>query len=110
MGRKFHSLFFPPFKVSLNNDSALKERNFVFEAIFNLITNKCLEVLNQPPAEVNPLSVCIQSSGKMRLILDLRHVDLYIFKQKFKCEDLLKLCLKVIIYSNLISNPGITFA
>ena len=34
------------------------------------------------------LSVSIQSSGKKRLILDLRYVNLYIFKQKFKCEDL----------------------
>ena len=30
----------------------------------------------------------IQSSGKKRLILDLRHVNLYVYKQKFKCEDL----------------------
>ena len=36
---------------------------------------------------VNPLSVSIQSSGKKRLILDLRHVNQFIWKQKFKCED-----------------------
>ena len=30
----------------------------------------------------------IQSSGKKRLILDFRHVNLYVYKQKFKCEDL----------------------
>ena len=42
-----------------------------------------MEVLDYPPAIVNPLSVSIQSSGKKRLILDLRHVNLYIFKQKF---------------------------
>ena len=29
----------------------------------------------------------IQSSGKERLILDLRHVNQSIWKQKFKCED-----------------------
>jgi len=44
---------------------------------------------------VNPLSDSIQSSGKKRLILDLRHVNLYIFKQKFKCEDL-NVALKVL--------------
>jgi len=51
-------------------------------------------IVDHPPAIVNPLSVSIQSSGKQRLILDLRHVNLYIFKQKFKCEDL-SVALKV---------------
>ena len=55
------------------------------KAIFNLINNKCWEVLDHPPAIVNPFSVSIQSSSKNRLILDLRHVNLHIFKQKFKC-------------------------
>ena len=50
--------------------------------------NRCVEVLDFPPAIANPLSVSIQSSGKKRSMLDLRHVNLYIFKQKFKCEDL----------------------
>ena len=39
------------------------------------------------PHVVNPLSVSIQSSGKKRLILDLRHVNHFIWKQKFRCED-----------------------
>lgn len=93
-GYKIPFIVFPPPKVSPNNGSALKEREFVSEAICNLISNKCLEVLDHPPAIVNPLSVSIQSSGKKRLILDLRHVNLYIFKQKFKCEDL-SVALKV---------------
>ena len=87
-------IVFPPPKVSPNNGSALKEREFVSEAICNFISNKCLEVLDHPPVIVNPLSVSLQSSGKKRLILDLRHVNLYIFKQKFKCEDL-SVALKV---------------
>ena len=40
------------------------------------------------PDIVNPLSVSTHSSGKQRLILDLRHVNSFIFKPKFKCEDL----------------------
>ena len=88
MGTKFLSSVFPPPKVSTNNGSALKERDFVSKSISNAISNKCLKVLDHPPAIVNPLSVSIQSSGKERLILDLRHVNLYIFKQTFKCADL----------------------
>ena len=93
-GYKIPFIVFPPPKVSPNNGSALKESEFVSKVIFNLITNKCLEVLDHPPSIVNPLSVSIQSSGKKRLILDLRLVNLYIFKQKFKCEDL-SVALKV---------------
>ena len=37
---------------------------------------------------VNPLSVSIQPSGKKRLILDLSHVNLYVFKWKFRCVDI----------------------
>ena len=40
-----------------------------------------------PPVVINPLSVSIQKSGKKRLILDLRHVNQYLFKSKFRCED-----------------------
>ena len=94
MGTKFLSLTSTP-KVCRNNGSALKEKEFVSKAISDLLGNRCVEVLDYPPAIVNPLSVSVQSSGKKRLILDLRHVNLYIFKQKFKCEDL-KVALKVL--------------
>ena len=69
-GYKIPFIVFPPPKVSPNNGSALKEREFVSEAICNLIGNKCLEVLDHPPAIVNPLSVSIQSSGKKRFIIN----------------------------------------
>ena len=36
---------------------------------------------------VNPLSVSMCSSGKQRLILDLIHMNAFIYKLKFKCED-----------------------
>ena len=36
---------------------------------------------------INPLSVSVQSCGKKRLILDLRCVNQYIFKQKVTFED-----------------------
>ena len=36
---------------------------------------------------VNPLSVSVQSSGKKRLVLDLRHVNLFVNNSKIKFED-----------------------
>ena len=62
--------------------------DFVNEAISELlVTNRIFEseVL---PHNVNPLSVSIQSSGKKRLILDLRFVNKHVWKQKVKYEDL----------------------
>ena len=48
---------------------------------------ECITEVFVPPAVVNPLSLSIQNSGKKRLILDLRHVNQYLFKFKFRCED-----------------------
>ena len=39
------------------------------------------------PDIVNPISVSTRSSGKQRLILNMQFPG-FIFKQKFKCEDL----------------------
>ena len=39
------------------------------------------------PHVVNPLSVSTQCSGKLRLILDLRYVNQYLWKCKIKFED-----------------------
>ena len=50
--------------------------------------NNCIEEIPNCPRIVNPLSVSTQPSGKQRLILDLRHVNQCIYKQKFKCEDI----------------------
>jgi hypothetical protein len=37
---------------------------------------------------VNPLTVSIQSNGKKRLILDLREVNVHLWKQSVKYDDL----------------------
>ena len=74
--------------VAQNNNSAIQESDFVENAINELITLDCITEVFTAPAIINPLSVSIQKSGKKRLILDLRHVNLYLFKFKFRCEDL----------------------
>jgi len=71
-GYKIPLIVFPPPKVSPNNGSALKEREFVSETVFDLISSKCVEVWDHPPAIAYPVSVSIQSSGQERLSLDLR--------------------------------------
>ena len=78
----------PPPNVSSNNTSELKDTDFVSEAISDLLRTKRVEILGHQPDIVNPLSVSVQPSGKKRLILDLRHVNLYVFKRKFRFEDI----------------------
>ena len=70
------------------NASAVKVADFVGQAILELLRDNRIEELFCPPDIINPLSVSVQSSGRKRLVLDLRHVNLLVYGQKFKCEGL----------------------
>lgn len=52
--------------------------DFVLKAIQELILSGSVVQVSSPPHAVNPLSVSIQSCGKKRLFLDLRHVNKHI--------------------------------
>ena len=79
-GFKIPFVSLPPPKHGVNNLSAIKEAVFVCEAILDLLKINRIEELSEVPNIVNPLSVSIQSSGKKRLILDVRHVNLFVYK------------------------------
>ena len=70
-----------------NNKSALKYGDFVSEALSELLQSRCILEVPFIPKVTNPLSVSIGKSGKKRLILDLRHVNFHVLKQKVKFED-----------------------
>ena len=77
-----------PTSVFLNNNrSALGDSDFVESAIQELLRVGSIVSCTCPPDVVNPLSVSVQSSGKKRLILDLRHVNFFVKKSKIKFED-----------------------
>jgi len=78
----------PPRSINRNNKSALAEAEFVKEAIQDLLDRSLIAKCLEPPYVVNPLTVSVQSSGKKRLILDLRVVNKHIWKQSVKYEDL----------------------
>ena len=61
-----------------NNLSA----NFVENAIRELLDAGCIKESYACPHCVNALTVSVNSSGKGRLILDLRHVNSFVEKQK----------------------------
>ena len=63
------------------------ESDFVESAIQELLRVGSIVSCTCPPDVVNPLSVFVQSSGKKRLILDLRHVNFFVKKSKIKFKD-----------------------
>ena len=78
---------YPPHCFLPNNLSAVKHRAFVSWAIKELLADKCIQEHNKPPFCVNPLKVAV--GKKLRLVIDLRHVNQYLVKSVFsKYEDL----------------------
>ena len=70
-----------------NNKSARDNADFVEEAISELLRSNSVIEVNEMPIVVNPLTVAINAKGKKRLVLDLRHVNLHIWKEKIKFDD-----------------------
>ena len=83
-----------PFKTTpssaflANNKSARVNSKFVDEAILKLLDNKFVREETKPPFVVNPLTVSTNAKGKKRLVLDLRHVNLHVWKDKVKYEEI----------------------
>ena len=77
----------PPSACFKNNKSARVHDSFVLDAITKLRIKNLIIESDSPPFVVNPLSVAVQSSGKLRLILDLRYINQYLCKDKIKFED-----------------------
>ena len=69
-----------------NNRSAFKHLEFVVKAIEELLCNNCVIEHEFPPYCVNPLTVA--EGKKLRLVIDLRHVNAFVSKVEFKYEDL----------------------
>ena len=74
-----------PFYTS-NNKSSLRHPQFVSQAITKLLENNCIEERKQKPYCCNPLTVA--EGKKLRLVLDLRHVNKHIKHNKFCFENL----------------------
>ena len=74
-----------PFYAS-NNKSSLRQPQFVSQAITKLQQNNCVEELTQKPYCCNPLTVA--EGKKLRLVLDLRHVNKHLKHNKLRHENL----------------------
>ena len=77
---------YPPSCFLANNRSAFQHPDFVTQAISELLANGCIVEHSVPPFCVNPLSVA--KGKKLRLVIDLRHINSFRVRFKFKYEDL----------------------
>ena len=69
-----------------NNKSTRVHPEFVSEAINKLLLGNYIVEHSEPPYCVNPLSVA--EGKKLRLVIDLRHINPHLQKQSFRYEDL----------------------
>jgi hypothetical protein len=77
-----------PNKVNSNNNKSARDNStFVAEAIAELIVSKAVSMVDYEPEVVNPLTVAINAKGKKRLVLDLREVNPFLWKEKIKFDD-----------------------
>ena len=74
--------------VQGNQQSALANTEFVKTSLSELLTNWCVRPVAEVPYICSPISVVESGSGKKRLVVNLRHLNKFLWKQKFKYEDL----------------------
>ena len=80
--------FLPPPHSQSNHKSAELHHEFVDEAIQKLVQDCCVIKVDQKPHLCSPLSVVSNSSNKLRLVLNLRYLNQFLYMQHFKYEDL----------------------
>lgn len=80
----------PPFERP-NHQGALDHADFLDECIADLVRAGAAEQVHVKPRVVNPLNVTPKKNGKLRLILDLRHVNKFLSIPAFKMDSLLVL-------------------
>ena len=57
-----------------NRGSTNKYNDFISASVWELLERGCIKEWSYPPEFCNPLHVAVQSSGKLRLILQSRSV------------------------------------
>ena len=71
-----------------NQVFALRNNDFVQQCIQELTDTGCIDVVAEVPFVCSPLSVVENSVGKKRLVINLRHLNRFLWKQRFRYEDL----------------------
>ena len=70
-----------------NNQAAFRNANFVTYTVKELLKSGRIKETRTRPYIVSPLTVAKNSHNKPRLILDLRYVNSFVYKDKIKIDD-----------------------
>ena len=76
----------PDRQCTKNNASSLRHKTFVSQAITELLEAGFITQLDEPAYCCSPLTV--SEKGKLRLVLDLRNVNPFLFLKTFRYDDL----------------------
>ena len=87
-GYKLPLCSLPPRYRRPNQQSALDHSSFVSQALKELEWNRYIKKVLEPPYICSPLSVASNSKGKLRLVMNLRYLNQFLWVDKFKYEDL----------------------
>ena len=87
-----NSYVLPLFSASLpytgcNHKSALEQKDFVTSAVLDLLATECILKVDKRPF-ICSLLLIAEGPDKKRLVVNLRHLKSFLWKQKFKYEDL----------------------
>ena len=78
----------PQSKFFANQKSAHENSMFVTETTQDLLDTGCIKKVHERPIVCSPLLVVVNNSGKKRLVINLRYVNLFLWKEKLKYEDM----------------------
>ena len=87
-GYKLPLLALPPPFFKQNHKSALTNTEFVDCSNKELLENYCIHMVTSRPHISSPLSVVTNREGKKRLVLNLRYLNNFLLKERFKYEDI----------------------
>ena len=87
-GYKLPLQYLPEAFYRENHSSVLAHHQFVTDTVAELLGNRCISKTPQRPHVCSPLSVAANAEGKLRLVLNLRYLNQFLHKVKFKYEDL----------------------
>ena len=73
--------------MGCNHKSVVEQKEFVTGAVLDLLAANCILKVEDRPFICSPLSV-VDGPNKKRLVINLRHLNSFLWKQHFKYEYL----------------------
>ena len=104
-GYKLPLLYMPDSFCKGNHSSTQVHAKFVTESISKLLANRCIKRVK--PFICSPLSVVRNADEKLHIVLNLRYLNQFLQKFKFKYEDL-RVALLMFTREDFDLNQGTT--